>query len=49
MNNTESSMIVASRDEDGTWIDLDERGLIHRVIAWMPLPEPYTESESSDE
>lgn len=30
--------------EDGTWTDSD-CNVIKDVIAWMPLPEPYKESE----
>ena len=37
-------MIVDHYNEDGTWLHCDNK--TRKVIAWMPLPEPYkAESE----
>ena len=35
-------------DEDGFWLDSYEYR-IARVIAWMPLPEPYKEPSDGDQ
>lgn len=29
---------------DGSWFD--DNGYVYKVIAWMPLPEPYKEAEN---
>lgn len=36
-------MMVDHFNEDGTWLHCDNKR--RKVVAWMPLPEPYREGE----
>lgn len=41
-----SFIAIDHGNEDGTWLhDFQRKKNYRKTIAWMPLPEPYRESE----
>jgi len=46
----EDARIVPVNYGDGTWYDCIFNNTLdsHKVVAWMPLPEPYEEEETED-